>query len=281
MKKIFTLLAASLLAFASCDKIESDNYLRFAGQSGTWYDGNGVENPQQRVFLEKYTGVKCVNCPTADEVITASLEKYDGQLIAVAIHDSSNFSIPYPNNPDLRSEAGNQWSRYFGIRASGSYPAAMINRPKNGDGYEIIDPGAGVDAHIERYINNTPTVGIEVASSWENGMALIDVDIEYLTDVDAEQTLTVFIMEDGIVAKQKLPEGDPDPNYVQNHVLRTVITDIWGDEVKADGKAGTQRTVRYTYSPNIEWVAANCHVVAIISDKESKTVINVAECKLQ
>ena len=104
MKRISTLilLVAGILAFASCDKIEKDQYTIFAGAAGSWYDSD-VEPPHvQRAFIEKYTGVRCINCPKADEVIHAASDKYGDSVVVVAVHSrSTGFGRPLGNDPSL------------------------------------------------------------------------------------------------------------------------------------------------------------------------------------
>ena len=73
MKRLFNISAIALaltVAFASCDKIESDDYLIFSGSTGEWYDGQPVADHTQRLLVEKYTGNRCTNCPDADEIIS-------------------------------------------------------------------------------------------------------------------------------------------------------------------------------------------------------------------
>ena len=88
---ILSLLAASLLLFTACDKIDENEYVVFAGASGTGYDSEATVPAVQRAFVEKYTGVRCVNCPNADIVLHDLGEKYGDQLIITAIHVPNNF----------------------------------------------------------------------------------------------------------------------------------------------------------------------------------------------
>ena len=83
---ILSLLAASLLLITACDKIDENEYVVFAGASGTWYDSEATVPSVQRAFVEKYTGVRCVNCPNADIVLHDLGKKYGDQLIISAIH---------------------------------------------------------------------------------------------------------------------------------------------------------------------------------------------------
>ncbi len=285
-KALFNILAlASLTAlfFLSCDKIDEEQYIVFAGATGEWYYGNGVDDHSQRAFLEKYTGVRCVACPTADQVIASAQSQYGGKLIAVAIHDSClAFTRPFEDNPDFRTPDGDAWSKFFGI-FDGSYPKALINRPKKNDGnWDIITPTGGFNNTIDSIINSETKVAIATSAVNQDDAIDITVDLEFLQTVSGDLTLTLLIMEDGIVAKQRQPDGSDMDDYVHNHVLRDVITDIWGDAIDCTGTAGEKRYARFSYTQKKEeWNLDNCHIVAFVSDKASKYILNVAECEIE
>ena len=69
MKRHLIIVLGAIFAFgmlASCDKIAPEDYIVYSGATGEWVDGNGVSDKTQRAFIEKYTGVRCPNCPSAD-----------------------------------------------------------------------------------------------------------------------------------------------------------------------------------------------------------------------
>lgn len=281
MKKGILLLAlASLFMAASCDKIESDNYQIFAGAAGEWFDGAPVADHSHRAYLEKYTGVKCNNCPKADTAISMTLKKYDGKLIAVSIHDSSAFCKPYEGQADMRSNDGNTWSTYFGMLTKNK-PNAMLSRAKSDSDWLTFDPKSGFDNQVDAEIGTPAKVALAVDSKLDNDKIAINVHLEYLENVSDELTVTLFLMEDGIVAEQSIAGKPNDPNYVHNHILRDVITDIWGADIDADGKAGTARRALFNYGEfKSEWNLGHCHIVAFVSEKATKKVLNVAECEI-
>ena len=274
LNKVLSVVALSLISlFAACDKIESENYLVFSGASGEWYDGNGVADKSQRAFLDKFTGIRCVNCPTADEAIHAAMEQYGDKLIAVAIHDSSTFGMPVEGF-DLRTEDGNTWRNT--LRGAGGLPAALVMR----DG-DIFTPTSGIQAKVDPILAQSPVVAISVESQLSDRTANIGINLEFLQTCNDNLNLTVFIMEDGIIGQQFQPDGSHKSDYVHNHVLRDVITDVWGAEVDADGQAGTKRfcNIKHTIEQN-NWNLSNCKVVAFISNRSTKAILNVAECEL-
>ncbi len=280
IRKFILLFAACSLAFAACDKIEEENYLLFSGATGQWFDGNGVSDHSQRAIIEKYTGVRCINCPDADQVITAAVAAYNGKLIAVSIHDSSVFTRPYGDNPDLRCPDGNTWSHYFGVFDAGQYPAALVNRTATGTGWDLFTPTSGVNERVDNIVNSEAAVAVQVnAEKVENNINIV-VNLEMLQQVDETMSLTLLIMEDGITTIQANHEGK-DSNYVQNHVLRDVITDVWGADVDCTGASGEKRIAQFAYAPKQEWDLDRCHIVAMIGIKNTLQILNVAECEIE
>jgi len=60
-------------------------------------------------------------------------------------------------------------------------------------------------------------------------------------------------------------------------VLRCAITDPWGMEVVADGKRGTKRQVRLPLEISNVTNLNNCNIVAFISEKDSRRILNAAQ----
>lgn len=275
MKRIsFILSSLLLLSLASCDKIDSDKYIVFAGANGTWYDSEMEIPSAQRAFIEKYTGVRCVNCPMADEAIHAAAGKYGDALVVAAIHAANNFGKPLGNDPDLRTEKGNIWFNEF-IGSLG-LPATMINR--NYD--DIFTPTSGLDDRIEAIIAQPSRINMLITSSVEESKYVAEVHLGFAQDVPEELSLTVLVVEDKIYTTQmKQGEGEIE-NYEQNHVLRDIITDAWGIDVDANGQQGTKRMVRLNFELRSDCVPENCHLVAFVSDKATRKIINAAQCDL-
>ena len=118
MKKILAILPFAALLFAACDKIEpGDNgeYTIFAGATASWMDGTAIANPVHRALVEKYTGPKCVNCPTAAEEAHSLLTEYPDNLVVVAMHPADNhFTQTGKPEYDYTCPEANDYYRYFG-----------------------------------------------------------------------------------------------------------------------------------------------------------------------
>lgn len=275
MKRILTLtLLATIMLCAACDKIDDKDMLRRAGAIGTWYDDNqGVADHSQRAFLEKYTGCRCINCPTADDVITEALANYGGRLIAVAVHTGS-YAYPFTGEPDLRTEVGTIWNDHFLFN---SYPVALLNRTG-----EPFVPTTNFNSRIDGLLSHEASLALAAeCTTLDDGSLDITSHLEFLKDVSGDLTITLLIMEDGIVTSQKMPDNSTQSNYVQNHVLRDVITSEWGNPVDADGKKDTRRYVTFNYETKDNWNLDRCHIVVFVSNKDTKEILNVCETKVR
>lgn len=278
MKKILNIIAI-LLLFSACDKIEENQYIIFSGATGEWYDGSGVADHSQRAIIEKYTGVRCMNCPTAEDAITAALAQYNGKLLAVAIHDSGAFSKPYNGNTDLRTSTGNAWSHYFGVFDAGQYPMALVSRTPASGSWDLFNPISGINSHVDPIVNSQAAVAIQVDAEDNQGHTTVTVNLEFLTSVTDKLNITLFVIEDGINAAQLLPDGHTrDEEYIHNHVLRDIITDTWGAEVDCSGNAGEKRMATFEYNAPDYVNLSKCHIVAMLSNRDTRQVLNVAQC---
>ena len=272
MKKLLYIIGCLSLLMASCDKV--DEYIVYAGATAEWTPGSGVANKVQRALLEKYTGPHCTNCPPADEVIHGLMDTYGDKLVAVSIVDSSNFGLPYANQPDLRTQEGNLWSQYFGISR---YPTVIVQRAKDGGNWVLNTSTDNVGNLVAGVVGENTRIAVGLTPESGNK---VKVDLEFVEKINDPITLTLLVIEDSIKAKQASPAGSIE-NYENNHILRTVITDIWGADVECTGVQGEKLTATFTYKPSVEWKLENCKVVGFVSDKVSREVYNCAQCAIQ
>ena len=279
MKKAILLVFSFylLVSLSSCDKIEQDNYWVYAGASGTWYDTDEDIPAVQCAFIEKYTGVRCPNCPRADVVLHEALEKYGDRLAVVAIHAGSHLGKPYGTDEDLRTEDGNTWFDYFGVNTQ---PAALVMRPWTGTAWNLFTPTANFDDKIDAVLGDAPAIGLKMESlETESDDRSVDLFVSFEREVTDSLTLTVLIVEDKILTTQ-LNGSDKVENYEQNHVLRKIITDPWGIDVDAKGLAGEKRTLRLYFPLESHWKPEDCTLVAFVSDKASRRILNVTRTQL-
>ena len=266
MKRTILILSTAALLFASCDKIATDEYTQSTSGGSNWVNAN-----VHRAFVEKYTGPKCKNCPKADVSLDAAHHQFGDNLIIISVNYPTGQGEPWADNPDLRTEDGTAWSNYLGIS---ELPAAYLNRGTK----QYTGSMSEITADIEKAIAQTPQAGIAVNATAQGDSINIIVDVELYSQLTGGLTLTLALTEDSLIYKQSMPEGEPDDNYVHNHMLRDVITNTWGDDIPMEGLAGEHKVGQFSYTvTNSDIHLPNCHIVALLSRKSDRSVINCAE----
>lgn len=274
MKKIFALLSLSVLLVAACDKIElgeNGTYSVFAGSNATWTDGTTIENPVQRAYVEKYTGPRCTNCPDADRTLDAAHEQFSSQLVIVSVNSKTELGQTLPSEPDMCTEDGSVWESSWNIP---NLPAAFINRTNTDNPY--TGAMSNIVADIQQAIDQQPVVALKASVSGDIDVA-IDINLQFLQDYTDPVVLSLILIQDSLAYFQ-IDGSDFVTDYIHNHMLRDVITDAWGADIECTGAAGESRkaTFHYTLPENVR---ENWHIVALVSDKATRRVLNSAECE--
>lgn len=274
MKKIFLgiigLMGLMGLTTA-CDKIEEGEYTVYDGAVVSWTAGSPIANPVQRAYVEKYTGPRCSNCPTADATLAAI---HNENVVVVSINHPTGQGIPFPGEPDMRTDGGTAWDQYFGINA---IPAAYINRDRT---TQYLGEMGNIVSALNTALGQEPTVALEV-SAVHGAKVDITVDLQFLRSYSNPVTLTAAIVEDSLVYKQLLPDNSVDETYAHNHMLRKVITGFWGRDIEANGSEGEALRGTLSFAPAEDINLANSHIVVFVSDKNSRRVLNCASCKIE
>ena len=277
-KSILTLCAAALL-LGACDKIEpaeDGTYTLFAGISATWSDGPAV-GTDQRVLVEKFTGPRCPNCPDADITLDAAHEQLGDKLVVISINHPVGQGTPYPGDLDLRTDDGTTWDHYYGINA---IPSAYVNRDKSNSYSGAM---SNITADLQSALGESPVLGVEVkATEASEGAIDITVGLQFVQSYSSPLTLTLALIEDSLAYRQS-HGSEVIEGYMHNHMLRDVMTDVWGAEVDATGAAGEKRQATFgTYRVKDASIRLeNCHVVAFVSDRATKRVLNTAICRIE
>ena len=273
MKKILIGIMGmmGLMGMMGCDKIEpgeDGRYTVFAGSVATWTDGTPIANPVQRAYVEKYTGPLCNNCPAADRTLDAAHERFGDTLVLVSVNSKTDaFGAPGPDSTDMRTEDGAIWETYWQIN---SFPTAFINRCGSVYTSSMADIGAGIRAAIDE----SPVVAVEGSTSGTSEIS-VNVNLQFIQAYTKPVTLTLVLTQDSLRYFQ-LDGTQPVTDYVHNHMLRDVITDVWGADIECTGAVGECRkaTFRFTLPDGME----HWHVVALVCDKESRRVLNSVQC---
>jgi hypothetical protein len=144
--------------------------------------------------------------------------------------------------------------------------------------------------------------GINISSTLLADNAEITINTDALKNTTGNYKLVVCLTENGIINWQK--DGTlEDQNYIHNHVLRSVISSTWGDEVTLDSEINNGDSFEHSYSINLsdlenfnmdhsanvlfqgngqagDWNINNFGIVAYIYDNDNYEILQVEQISL-
>ena len=287
MRKILSILAVSffMMGMTACDVIDEQDYIKNNG--GTTPPEKPVDpglpgetgdfTTSKCVLLEDYTGVRCNNCPAAGELALELQKQYGHSVVVLGVH-SGFLSNPVGGYPNFKTTEGDEWYNFFGFDSN---PIGTVNRKLNGGVYGF--PSTDWADAVAAALQEEATVGMASNVEYDETSRNLKVDIstKALVELPDTYSLTVCIMEDSIVGKQLKPEGD-DLNYVHRHVFRKTINGAWGEEINTTAIAPEEViTISYTTTLDAAYNADNCHIIAYVSNSNTKEVLQVIEKKIK
>lgn len=273
-------------AFTTCDKVDLPNQGNTGGGGGVT-DTNDVA--VQRVVLEDYTGQGCGNCPGAAVVARQLLQAYPDELIVITVHagyfadTAMSGGNPYPTS--FSTPAGEDYNTEWTIDLLGN-PKGMINRTEyQGNTALGKDNWSPAVADI---IGSTPTADVDIETNFNsgNGEVTVEVDYEFLDDLQGNYNLLVMVTETDIYDWQKNYANTGDPQYAvgditdykHEHILRDNLNGPWGDPiVTGNVTSGTTGSQSFTYTLGSTWVPEKCHIIAMITNTDTKQIVNAEE----
>jgi PBP1b-binding outer membrane lipoprotein LpoB len=283
--KIYLLILSSILIITSCDKVEGP-YIT---------DPDSYINPYKKVLIEDFTGHLCANCPGAAREISAIHDLYGDQIIALAIHASTDFARPYSASQsgfqyDFRTKWGEEWDNIFGASAIG-LPRGMVNRIGG------QSPTLGKNewaAVVANELQKEISFKINISSNTESITVTSDIE----KNTNGSFNLVICLVESNIINWQK-DGADNVEDYEHNHVLRSVLIDnamssstnfVVGEQIvnTIEYDLTTLEQFNEDYSSDAEegngnaggWDATNMSIIAFIYNTNTNEVVQVEEANL-
>lgn len=232
---------------------------------------------KKNVLIEQFTTIACVNCPYGDAVLNKAVLGRDN-VAWVAHH------VGYYTDELTVSESSSYMD--FGINAA---PMGMVDRtflqvqsdqttPAFSLGYSDANSGAKVVQAMMDYQCSFPVfVQVNPSCTYDEATRQITVSVNgerngIFQSLTPDTRLTIFLTEDNVTAK-KVQTGTTD-DYTHHHVLRSVLTDTFGDVVEWNGNAFE---VTKTATLDEAWKPADIKVVAFISKPFNSSNVNNAQ----
>lgn len=272
MKASYFTLALLLLAGFStgCDNISEDD---------RYYTEEKVPVNRNLLIME-FTGNSCMNCPTgAEEVEKIKLDYGADKVISVGLHpDGDKNSEPVPSihtRPagtlqDFRCAVATDLYKYY---KPGGFPCAIF------DGLESSMSSATGDwmTRAKEAFKLPSYVILNAECQYDESTRDLNVtyDVTFSDDLNKRLSVAVWVVENGILGTQTMPNGSKNFNYVHNHVLRGSLNGTWGEHIGDSFTRDSQivKTASMTLPEN--WVANNCDVVVFAVQDDDKYVQQV------
>lgn len=228
----------------------------------------------KKILIEKFTGIHCGFCPEADVVATTVLKAHPDSTYVISVH-TGYYADPLAAEPDFRYPYG---SILYG--GEDGYPAGRLNRTK------FVNQTSPIVSRSE-WIKNTKLlsselsdVNLEVKSSIDSLTRKLKVKLAaYYLGESLKDTLYfhVALVENNIKGPQN--GGNMGSNYTHNHMLRDLITGVYGDSIAIPLNGETlEREYNYdiptTYN-NIKAKLQDMELYAFVTNGKNGEVLNV------
>ena len=260
----------------------------------------------KNILIEDFTGHLCKNCPDAARELDAIHDFYGSKIIGLALHVGTTFGRPYPTdisaNPDqkfiydFRTREGEELDNFFQVSQNG-LPKGMVNRIDYSSLNHRKDYGQWL-AIVSDELDKEVQLGITINSTVIGNTGDINITTEALTTLTGNYKIVVCLAEDQITNWQK--DGDiDDDTYIHKHVLRTILTSTWGEDLSVGGAYIDNGDVfEHSYSINLtdleneniqhsqdvlvqgngnagNWESTNMNVIAYIYDTSNYEILQV------
>ena len=244
-------------------------------------DTENVEvSPDDRVVLvEEFTGVRCVQCPAGASQLKAISDINPGRLVIVGIHSSPVFSNPIDPEQNFRTPQVIELSSWLGDPQG--YPSVIVDRIKF-DGQIDLHAGdtpADWAGPINEALSIAPFANMDVQLGYNSSSRRLDITVNTtpLENVSDQVNLTVMITESNIIGPQLFPTHQED-NYKHDHVLRSVVTSVQGDQIQESFITGSTINTELSTILDESWNHENCEVIAFIhrGQLDNKEVLQAA-----
>ncbi len=277
--RLFSVFPAGMMLLAlwlgSCDKLDPP-YATIAGQD--------IDTTNRKtILLEDYTGIKCVNCPTAALTAHALENQYKHKVVVMAVH-AGYYAQPDASGlytADYRTPEGTAWFNDFGLIAT---PMGMVNRVTVNASKAIIC--ANWSSTVQNEFQKTKEAHISINAMPGDGPSAVEIRIAttFLTAKTGAWAMNVCVTEDSIVSPQKnndpnINNGKDIDNYVHMGMLRKTLTGDKGIIFTRNPAAGTY-SCTYFLTPDPAWKQKNLSVVAFVSDSATRTILQAGKISL-
>lgn len=261
---LLPLLAGALF---SCDTIAPEDRLIPEEQQ--------IDPTQGRSLLvEEFSGVKCINCPIAQEVIHSIATEYGAKVIPVSIHGVAS-EIGTPTNHPLYSTDGAAYAKRF--LSLQTLPQAVFSRTADKQGTLAFASYSLWKGMVRERRLLDQLLKLDLKAQWQGDKQIaIECQAQAVAGFAPKSGLSIqfYLLEDGIIAPQESKSGKIE-SYVHNHILRQALNGTWGESYTLGSP------IRKTYTTTAQIVNQKmCSVVGFVFDTQSMEVYEAIAIRL-
>lgn len=218
-----------------------------------------IAKVNRAVLIEDFTGQRCLNCPDATDEIETLKEQYgDTAIIAVGIHSGPLSFEGSKTQVGLKTATGQEYYDYWKVDHQ---PMGVINRNGGALDYQAWN------AKVYQELQKPATLSIKLDNAYDESTRQLTIDTR-LQSVNGAGEITgklqLWLIEDDIVAIQKMPDNSTNKDYHHQHVFRAAVNGTWGEDVRATEEDALDKTASYTIPAG--WNPDNVSVVAFVYD---------------
>lgn len=271
MKQIrHILFTLSVIALAACQTIAEDDRLI------------AIDNPalmQRRVLLTEFSGIGCMNCPTAHALTEQLIAAGDTTIVIVQMHPATNaFTESADPLYDYTSEAADEYYRYFGGTASTPLPTGVVDFLKTDNRY-FTDYTEWATRLLRRRTEKA-RADLKCQIEQKGKQYTLNATVTNLqADSHADLRLLCWLVEDSIRGIQVMPDGTVNNNYPHRHILRKAIGNIWGEQHSL--QPSQTSTIKISISTTDLPSAENMSVVCVVLAADKSEVLAVEQLPLK
>lgn len=244
---------------------------------------SGGQISERVILIEEFTGASCTNCPAGNSELASILDKHPDNVVIVGVHSNFLGNPAVQGEPDLRTQDAEDIEIFLG---RGAKPEASFNRRKfpNKSSIRISRPDTW-ETFVTEELNAAHLADLKIQHSFDSISRKLNLTLTATARQDINQPIFAhaLITESDIHVTQLSLTGKI-PDYIHEHVLRKLLSQIGGDALADQLKAGQSASKSYEFTlpdENILWVAKHCSIVGYISfDASQKYVLQAAETKL-
>ena len=220
----------------------------------------GLAQTQKISLLEHFTNTRCINCPTGNRALFATLDSLDDEVLHIAYHSRTPYSncVFYQHNT---TQANARRDRYNVAYT----PQAMLNGTFNGGGTSILSVSEAQQAAAM-----PSPLGIEVQSRWSPSDSFeVGVNVHFLQNLPGgNYALFVAIVEKNI--DYNAPNGEDK----HRNVFRAMLPNDDGEALPMLSANTSTGFYTYKIAKHPDWVQNEIQAIAFVQNLDNDEVIN-------